>query len=72
MSLIKVQARVCPICGHDCARLVPGVGRRVFVVACGNGDCGATGAVGLSEAEAVFWWNNCAVMNTADLARMVA
>lgn len=72
MSLIKVQARICPECGHDCAQLVPGVGRLVFVVACGFDGCGAVGAVGLSEAEAVFGWNTLPVVVPADLARAVA
>lgn len=71
MSLIKVQARICPKCGHDTARLVAGNDGTRRVV-CGFDGCGAVGHAGLTEAEAVFAWNTLPVSRPVDLARGVA
>lgn len=47
----------CPFChGTDLASHKPGAGL-FWAVFCENGECGATGPLGLTEAEAVRGWN---------------
>lgn len=69
MSWLKVQARVCPVCGHDSAKIVPGAAARVFVVSCGADGCEAVGQPRLTDCEAVFAWNEYPPVSVVDLAR---
>lgn len=57
MSAPEVRPAICPVCGGDCAYVIPTTGG--FQVICGPefGGCAATGVAGNSEAEAVTIWN---------------